>query len=238
MPNLCENMVSLGEQMDGAFAEYSLMPVTALHKISPELDPELAVFAEPLSCVVNATQKIKTQPGENVAVLGAGPIGLLFIQMFKACGARKIIVAEVSKYRAKYALETGATRLINPLTEDLEGIVSKETTIGADVVVDAVGTLFREDLKLVRSGGKVLLFGQNFKARTEITQNDITKNEINILGNYIAKYTFPLAIRIIESNVLNLKKLITHRFSLGNIHKGIEVMKRREAIKVIITLSS
>ena len=235
MPNMCERMVSLGEQIDGAFAEYSLVPSKMLHKVSLKLDPELAVFAEPLSCVVNATGKLKVQPGENVVILGAGPIGLLFTQMFKASGAGKIIVSEVSEYRGKYAVESGATRLVNPVKENLEEIVKQETAIGSDVVVDAVGTLFKDAIRIVRKGGRILLFGQNYKARSEIFQNDITRNEITILGSYIAKFTFPPAVKIIESGVLNLKKLITHRFSLKDIHKGIDLMRDKKAIKVVIT---
>ena len=235
MPNMCERMTTLGIFINGGFARYSLVPAKTLHLISSDLPAELAVFAEPLSCVVNATGKLKVQPGENVVILGAGPIGLLFTQMFKASGAGKIIVSEVSEYRGKYAVESGATRLVNPAKENLEEIVKQETAIGSDVVVDAVGTLFKDAIRIVRKGGRILLFGQNYKARSEIFQNDITRNEITILGSYIAKFTFPPAVKIIESGVLNLKKLITHRFSLKDIHKGIDLMRDKKAIKVVIT---
>ena len=235
MPNMCERMTTLGIFINGGFARYSLVPAKALHLISSDLPAELAVFAEPLSCVVNATGKLKVQPGENVVILGAGPIGLLFTQMFKASGAGRIIVSEVSEYRGKYAVESGATRLVNPAKENLEEIVKQETAIGSDVVVDAVGTLFKDAIRIVRKGGRILLFGQNYKARSEIFQNDITRNEITILGSYIAKFTFPPAVKIIESGVLNLKKLITHRFSLKDIHKGIDLMRDKKAIKVVIT---
>ncbi len=235
MPNMCENMTTLGIFINGGFARYNVAPAKTLHKISPNLSAELAIFAEPLSCVVNATQKLKVQPGENVVVLGAGPIGLLFIQMFKASGAGKIIVSEISEYRGRYAKESGATRLVNPLKENLERAVKEEMVIGSDVVVDAVGTLFKQAMSIVRRGGRILLFGQNYKARAEIAQNDITRGELAVLGNYIAKFTFPLAVKIIESKILNLEKLITHRLSLKDIHKGIEAMKNQEAIKIVIT---
>ncbi len=235
LSNMCERMTTLGIFINGGFTEYNVAPAKALHKISPDVPAELAVFAEPLSCVINGTQKLKVQPGESVVVLGAGPIGLLFTQMFKASGAGKIIVSEVSEYRSKYARESGATTVVNPLKENLEEVVKKETVIGADIVVDAVGTLFKEAMKIVCRGGHILLFGQNYKAKTEITQNDITRNELTIFGNYIANFTFPLTVKIIESKILNLEKLITHRFPLKDIHKGIEAMRKQRAIKVIIT---
>ena len=234
LSNMCERMTTLGIFINGGFTEYNVAPAKALHKISPDVPPELAVFAEPLSCVINATQKLKVQPGESVVVLGAGPIGLLFTQMFKASGAGKIIVSEVSEYRSKYAKQSGATTVVNPLKENLEKVVKKETVIGADIVVDAVGTLFKEAMKIVRRGGHILLFGQNYKAKAEITQNDITRNELTIFGNYIANFTFPLTVKIIESKILNLEKLITHRFPLKDIHKGIEAMRKQRAIKVVL----
>jgi threonine dehydrogenase-like Zn-dependent dehydrogenase len=234
IPNMCENMTTLGIFIDGGFTRYNVAPAKALHKISSDLLPELAVFTEPLSCVVSATQKLKIHPGEVVVVLGAGPIGLLFIQMFKASGAGKIIVSEISEYRVKFAYESGASRVVNPLEDNLEKIVKEETLIGADAVVDAVGTLFRSAMAIVRRGGLILLFGQNYQARTQVAQNDITKNELTVMGSFIARFTFPFAIKIIESKVLNLEKLISHRLPLEDIHKGIEAMRKGEAIKVII----
>ena len=235
IPNMCENMTTLGIFVNGGFARYNVAPAKALHKISPGLLPELAVFAEPLSCVVNATEKLNVHPGEVVVVLGAGPIGLLFIQMFKASGAGKIIVSEISEYRAKFAYESGASRVVNPLKDNLEEIVKVETVTGTDVVVDAVGTLVESAMAIVRRGGRILLFGQNYQARAQVAQNDITRNELTIVGSFIARFTFPFAIKVIESKVLDLEKLITHRLPLEDVHKGIEVMRKGEAIKVIIT---
>lgn len=234
MPNMCENMTTLGIFINGGFARYNVAPAKALHKISPDLLAELAVFTEPLSCVVSATQRLKVHPGEVVVVLGAGPIGLLFVQMFKASGAGKIIVSEISEYRAKFAYESGVSRVVNPLQDNLERIVKEETLVGADVVVDAVGTLFGSAMAIVRRGGRILLFGQNYQARTQVAQNDITRNELTVMGSFIARFTFPAAIKIIESKVLNLEKLITDKLPLEDIHKGIEAMRKGEAIKVII----
>jgi threonine dehydrogenase-like Zn-dependent dehydrogenase len=155
--------------------------------------------------------------------------------MFKASGAGKIIVSEISEYRAKFACESGASRVVNPLKDNLERIVKEETIVGADVVVDAVGTLFRSAMAIVRRGGRILLFGQDYQARAQMAQNDITRNELTVMGSFIARFTFPAAIRIIESRVLNLEKLITDRFPLEDVHKGIEIMRKGEAIKVIIT---
>jgi len=233
-PNMCFNMTTLGIFIDGGFASHNVAPARTLHKVSPALPSEIAVFAEPLSCILNGFSKLEVQPGESVVVLGAGPIGLCLLQLFRASGAGRIIVSEVSPLRQKMALESGATRVLDPGEEDIVHVVLEETGLGADIVVDAVGSLIREALASARRGGRVLLFGQNTKARAEIAQNEITRNELTIIGSFIARFTFPGAIKILESGILNVEKLITHRFPLERISEGIEVMRKGEATKVII----
>ena len=85
--NLCVNMTTLGIFIDGGFAEYCRAPASALHPYSRNLPPDKAVLAEPLSCVVNAVKKVDVVPGQSVLILGAGPIGQLFIDVLKANGA-------------------------------------------------------------------------------------------------------------------------------------------------------
>jgi threonine dehydrogenase-like Zn-dependent dehydrogenase len=234
-PNSCENMTSLGIFINGGLARFNTAPAKALHKISSEVPPHLAALAEPLSCIINGTQKLKLHPGESVVVLGAGPIGLLFIQMFKAAGAGKILVGEISSYRSEYALKLGADVVINPEKENLQQAVKEETGLGADVAVDTVGSLFRQAVEVVRLGGKILLFGMNQHARPPIKQYDITRNEITVMGTYIALNTFPLAVKTIERGVLDLEALISHKISLKEIHEGLNALKEGRATKVLVT---
>ncbi|MGE5571588.1 MAG: alcohol dehydrogenase catalytic domain-containing protein [Bacteroidota bacterium] len=235
MPNMCENMTTLGIFLDGGFAKYNVAPARALHKISNTVPPDTAVFAEPLSCVVNGTEKVRLHPGESVAVLGAGPIGLLFIQVFRASGAGRIIVSEMAEVRAEAASRSGADLVIDPRGIDIKAKVMAETGIGADVVVDAVGTLLPVALGLVRRGGKVLLFGMNQSVAPPVAQYYITRHEVAVLGTYIAKYTFPPAIKVLESGAVKTDALITHRVSVANIHEGFEAMRSGKAVKVVVT---
>jgi len=233
-PNMCENNTCLGIFIDGGFAEYSVLPVSAIHKISKAVPTEVAIFAEPLACVANSMDKIKLNVGETALVLGAGPIGLYFIQMLKAAGAGKIIVAEISEFRTKYAYESGATIVINPLKDDLEKVIGEMTTDGVDVGIDTVGTLINDAIKYTRCGGRILLFGMNSHQNQEISQNTITRKDLTVIGNYVSTFRFSSTVKILESGLLPLEKLVTHKLSLDDIHVGIDAMRKGEALEVVI----
>ena len=87
--NMCKHITCLGIDIDGGFAQYNVLPASCLTKISKDLPIEVAIFAEPMACVVSAMRKIAFHVGETALVLGAGPIGLYFIQMLKASGTKE-----------------------------------------------------------------------------------------------------------------------------------------------------
>ena len=232
---MCSQMTTLGIFVDGGFAEYNIAPERALHRIPETLSSEWAVFVEPLSCVLNAVNKLKPLAGESAVILGAGPMGLLFTQVLAAAGVKPIIVSEVSGFRRKYAEEGGAHAVVDPQTEDLKKGVHELTGIGADIAVDAVGTLLKDALELVRTGGRVMLFGQNENARADIQQYYITRHEKQVLGSFIAGFTFPQAVKLLDSGLLHVDKLITHRIKLEEFGESLELLKKGEAIKVIMT---
>jgi 2-desacetyl-2-hydroxyethyl bacteriochlorophyllide A dehydrogenase len=233
--NCCLNIATLGVTRDGGLAEFSVAPAGALHKIRADVPEHLAALAEPLACVIHGAEKVNVQPGETVLILGAGPIGLMFAQFFRAAGAAKILISEISEPRARLAQDCGADLVIDPQTQDVLEIVKGESRIGVDVVVDAVGALFDLAVQTVRRGGRILLFGFNPAASPRIPQSVITRGEISVYGSYIAKNSFPRAIQLIEAGKLPLEKLVTHRFPLNEAVSAIETMRRGEGIKILVT---
>lgn len=235
LPNMCENMTTLGIFINGGFAKYNVAPARALHPISNDLATDIAIFAEPMSCVVNGGSKLALRPGENVLILGAGPIGLYYTAYLRAAGAGKIIVAEVKDMRAQKAREMGADIVVNPVEQNLREVILAETTVGVDAAVDAVGMLLGDALACTRRGGRILLFGMNSNARHELKQYDITREEKQIIGTFIANHTFPPTIKLLESGRLPLDKLVTHRIPLDKISEGMDIMRSGDAIEVIVT---
>lgn len=234
LPNMCENMTTLGIFIDGGFTRYNVAPASALFKISRDIPLEEAIFAEPLACVLNGIRKLDPAAGGSAVIFGAGPIGLYFISVLRMSDLQKIIVSEPNPERARMAEQCGATQVIHPGAQSVEKAVRAGTGIGADIAVDAVGTLMTDAIASVRKGGKVLLFGMNSRAVAEVRQNDITRGEIEIAGSFIANDTFPETVELLEAGRLNLRRLVTHRFKLEEIHEAIEAMRSGEAIKVLI----
>lgn len=234
LPNLCENIIPMGIGADGGFAEYVRVSEKVAHKISDDLPSEIAAFAEPLACLINGKNKIPVSPGDSVLIMGAGAIGLMFTQVIKACGAHPVIVSEPAEMRRDFAKKCGADFVVNPTEDDLESFVHSKTGVGVDYAIDVVGTQIWEGVKAVRKGGTVLLFGFNGKAKPCFEQYHITNREVSVLGTWIANASFPQAVKILESDVLNLKPLITHVLPLEKTGEGIEILRRGEGIEILI----
>lgn len=234
-PNMCENDKILGVTIDGVFAEYFVAPEAALAKIPQEMPAEIAVFAEPVNCVMGAVNKIRLLPGQTALILGAGPIGLYFTMLLKSNGAGKVIVSEPSQFRAEYAKKCGADVVIDPTKENLEERVKELTGgLGADATVDAVGVLIEDAIKCTARAGNIVLFGQNGAVREEICQNDITRNGLNVYGNYIGLFTFTSTVKLLDANLLPVEKIITHKLPLSEFGKGLEAMRSGKALEVIL----
>lgn len=234
LPNFCTAIKAMGIDVDGGFAEYVKTSEKVVYKISDSLPAEIAAFAEPLACLLNGTKKLRVNPGESVVVIGAGTIGLMFIQMMKAAGAYPIIVSEPNANRRNFAIKSGADYVVDPTETDLEAFVRNIVPYGADYAIEVVGSQMMPAIQAVRKGGTVLLFGVNSKAVPQVIQSRITQYEIDVKGTWIANATFPLAVKILESGVLNLKDIITHTFPLEDTLSGIRTLASGEGVEIFI----
>jgi threonine dehydrogenase-like Zn-dependent dehydrogenase len=236
-PNHCDFFTTMGIFRDGGLAPFAVAPARACHVVSADIPREIAALTEPLSCVMNGVEQARVLPGEAVAVLGAGPVGLLFLSLFRSAGAGLVIVVEPAELRRDVAKRMGAEVCIDPAPNDAAAAVRDATSgAGVNVVVDAVGTQFDTALAIVRPGGRVLLFGMNATARAAVRQYDITRNELTIFGAYVGRNVFPKAARILSSGLIDLSPMITHRIALEELERGFDAIRRNEAVKVVVDL--
>src|SRR4029450_5028635 len=179
-------------------------------------------------------EKTQLLPGERVAILGAGPIGLLFLMLFKSAGAGKVFVIEPTEFRRQTAERLGADAVLNPKTDNPAAEIKDLTRIGVDVAVDAAGSLLPEALNLVRRGGRGILFGGNQHGGGTLTQYAITRYEASILGSFIQRTAFPKVVRTLEAGLLPVEKLITHRLRLNEAGEALDAMRVAKAIMCVI----
>lgn len=214
--NQCERFTTHGVFVDGGLAPHVRVPASACHPVAAALPAHIAALVEPLSTVVHGARQARPFPGETALVIGAGPIGLMFVALFRLAGLR-VAVSELSEERAELARSFGA--------EELGGAP-------ADVVVDAVGSQLPAALDRVAKGGRILLFGVNARARAEIAQERITRDELTVLGSFVGQDVFPDAIRLLEGGRLDLEPLVTHRIGLEELPGAVEELRAGRAVKV------
>ena len=171
--------------------------------------------------------------------MGAGPIGLMHLQLARLAGATTIIVSEPQAERRVLASEMGADLCLNPQKDDLAELVMEETQdLGADVTMMAIGVpeLVNDALKITRKQGSVNLFaGFGGKGESTFEANLVHYNETNVTGTAsAARRHFHDALRLLVSGQVELDKLITHRFALEDIDKALETVLQGAGLKVIV----
>ena len=220
--NQCENGTTYGIFIDGGLAPRAVVKARACYPVSSELPAHVAALTEPLSTVVHGARQASVFPGESAVVIGAGPIGVMFCALLDAGGAT-VTVIEPTPERARLARDFGAAALATP--DEIEDL-------HADVVVDAVGSQLDTALNVAARGGRILLFGMNAHARTEVAQSRITRDELTILGSYVGQDVFPDAIRLLEQGRIPFDRLVTHRVSVEELPDAIEELRAGRALKV------
>ncbi len=236
LDNQCTNYKTIGTTTDGAFAPYLRAPESALFKISNNVPRDDAALFEPLSCVVGSVMRAPIQAGDNVAIIGAGPMGLLFAQMYCTLGAGKIIVVDIAPFRLNFAQEIGIDETLNPNEVDLSAAVREITGLGADIVVDAVGNQMNTALKLARRGGHVILFGLRPHDNPPVNQYTITRYDLTLHGTFVGLKPFNQTIQLLESRRLQLSNLITHRVPLTELQQGVDLMRSGQSMKVVVEM--
>lgn len=234
MNNQCENMVSLGVHTGGGFAEYCKAPERVCYKITPGLPTEIAVFAEPLACVLGGLTKLDLMPSRSAVIIGGGPIALIYLLMLKAAGIGPVILSEFNETRLEAAKKMGADITVNPKTQNLKAEVRKHLPRGADIAIDVVGSQMHTAISCVRPRGTVLLFGLNLNAEVPVRQSDITLREIDVKGTYVDDATFDMAVDILEKGLIDLKPLITHTISLERLLEGVDLLRTGKGMEIIV----
>lgn len=242
--NMCLENRALGYDYDGGFAEYTLVPAEAVRAGNVYRLPEGVTFdagalAEPLACCVNGQELARIGAGQSVLVVGAGPIGLMHLQLARAAGAEPVIMAEPQPHRREKALRLGASAAVDPAADDLEGLVREHTGgLGVDVAIMAVGAAGATDtvLRLVRKGGTLNLFaGYPGTGEANLTLNTIHYGEITVVGtSSSSRRHFERALALIARGAVDVAALVTGVYPLERIDDALADVRRGHGLRAVI----
>ena len=242
--SMCDNLKAIGYHYDGGFSQYMGVPEDAVkngcvNKIPENLPFEEASIAEPLACVINGQILSKTEVGDTVLILGAGPIGCFHAEVARNLGAEKVILADILSERLKMAEFTGAV-LVDMKKENIKEVV-EELTDGrmADRVIVATGSHQAQEisLHLVAKRGSINFFGGLPKENPYIKFNSnlLHYGEFFVVGTHgSAPLHNKIALNMLASRKINGKNYITHRLPLDKIKEGLEIAEKKKGLKVII----
>jgi len=236
--HICENTKIIGVDTDGCFAEYVKIPAMNCFVNSKDANPLHLSVQEPLGNAVHTMTHFPIE-GKDVVVVGCGPIGLMAVNVSKAYKAKKIIAVEVNEYRLNLAKELGADVVINPLKEDVIARVLEETNgRGADVVGEFSGNkvAIEQAFKYVKAGGGLSLLGIPNKDIDIDLANDVVFKGISIYGVVGRRIydTWYQVKELIDNDLLDLDKVITHVMKLSEIHKAMEIMGSGNSGKIVL----
>ena len=233
--NLCLSRTAIGIDVDGCFAEMVRVPARCCWPAPAGVPDEQLMLTEPLAVVVRAVARAAVGAGESAAVVGAGSLGLLALQVLRAHGARVLAVGRTGR-RFALARELGAQAVhaLNdgPLDRAAQRFSGRE---GVDCVIETAGTpeAVTHALELVRPGGRVVLTGLPH-APTPVAFFGVVRREVTITGSMIYQDEFAEAMRLVAAGQVRTAPLITHRFTLDEIGRAFAVHEEPTAIKVAV----
>jgi L-iditol 2-dehydrogenase len=244
LENVCEHKRIVGYSVDGGLAQYMLVPAESvdagsLFVAESDLPYEQLALAEPLGCVVNGQRLTPAGVGDTVLIMGAGPIGLMHLQLVLLSGAGAVIVSQRSPARRALAERLGATVAVDPTSQDLAEVVDDITGgRGVDLAIIAIGVpeLVNEALRLTRLGGRVNIFaGLAGKGWAEVEANLIHYRQLMVTGSSdVRRSDYEAALELITSERVDTASLVTHRFPLEDVAGAFATAAGREAVKVAV----
>ncbi|MGC9359073.1 MAG: galactitol-1-phosphate 5-dehydrogenase [Anaerolineae bacterium] len=234
----CRSYDYVGSRRDGAFAEYVAVPAANLVPVPEGVSLEAAALTEPAAVALHAVRQGGVEPGDRVAVLGAGPIGMLVAQWARIWGAGQVFLADIDSSKLALVEELGLGRPVDSRVEDPVSRVRQETGgLGPDLVVEAAGVpaTLVQALWLARPLGRVVIMG-NPAADVTLPRDAISqilRKELTIRGTWNSHMValpvdeWTVALEMMAQGRLRIKPLISHRVSLARGVQALNMMRDR-----------
>lgn len=234
----------LGNRIDGTQAEYVRIPFadTGLYRLSPEVPDEAAVM---LSCILPTGLECgalngQVKPGDLVAIIGAGPVGLAALLTAQLYSPAEIVMIDLDDHRLEVARSFGATQVVNSSDgKAAERVLALTQGAGVDVAIEAVGLAATFDIcqAIIAPGGRIANVGVHGQA-VELHLERLWAANITLTTRLVDAGTTPMLLRMVQAGRLDAKRLVSHRFQLSEIMQAYDTFAnaaKQHAIKVVLT---
>ncbi len=236
--HICQNLKIIGIDLDGCFAQFVRIPASNVLPIDAAIPPDYAAVLDPLGNAVH-TVLAGEVAGQTVAVVGCGPIGLMAIEVAKACGATAVFGIEIKPERIALARRVGADEVFNPKDTDVVAAVREATGgTGADVVLEMSGhpQAIRQAFAMLRGGGRISLLGLPTKPVELDLVPEVIFKGATVQGIYGRRMydTWYRMLSLLKAGRLNLEPIISARLPLDQFARAFELQKSGEASKILL----
>ncbi len=223
---------------DGGMSEYMRLPPTArVHRIPDSVGVNDAAIIEPLACAIHTVQRGDIQLADVVVIAGAGPIGLMMVQVAHLKTPRRLVVIDPVAERRDLALGFGADVVIDPASEAAGEIVRGLTEgYGCDVYIEATGSPVgvTQGLELIRRLGRFVEFSV-FGRETSVDWSIIgDRKELDVRGAHLGPYCYPIAIDLLERGLVTSRGIVTNEYPLEEWDTAIRTANSLDSIKVLL----
>lgn len=238
-PNLCMRLRFCGNWPDGgSLCQWIDMPARSCFPVPDTLDDTAVALLEPLGVALHALDLAKLKVATSLAIVGAGPIGLLILQLARLAGADPIYVTDKFDWRLALAQRWGG-QPIHVDSEDPVAVVERDTRgRGVDVVIEAAwgDVSVQQAVDLVRPGGRVVLVGIPSDDRLQLKHSTARRKGLTLVLSRRMKHIYPRAIQLAATGRVDLHSLVTHRFPLARAPEAfaLNAAYRDNVVKVII----
>lgn len=240
--NMCRNITSLGVNLDGGYAEYMRIPKEFLDnnmvtKLSDRTSFIEGTFIEPVAVSINALSLTQPKKSDVAVVIGDGPNAMIHLQLLKRFyGVRRVIVTGMIPHRLQLAKELGAEEVMDVVsTPESIGLLGHDSDI-VDITIGN-GKALEQAMSLAEAGTRIVVFGGSMKdTPIPISMNGVHYNQITVTGSTGTNiFNYLEAAKLVNSGVLDLRKLISETFSLEQINEAFSYSREMKGIKGAIT---
>jgi 2-desacetyl-2-hydroxyethyl bacteriochlorophyllide A dehydrogenase len=228
--NLCADWGAIGDTVDGAFAEYVVVPARNAYRLPDDMSFAAGALVEPMSCVVHGLHRLNIRAGSDLLVVGGGTIGLSLLQAATRSGATTVDVVDTDASRRELARSFGA----DAVAADAAELVAARGR-GYDYVIEATGVPAAAEAALAAldRGGTLLIFGVAPEhAAIPIAPFRVYNDEQTILGTMAVLDSFAPALRMLSAGVIDAGRMVTHRFRLEQFDEALATMRGRQGLKI------